>query len=114
SFTRTLVFGFSNGAYYATSLAFRERLDADGVAVFAGGSGSKLHNLQASRAKKRIPLFVAYGSKDPDHPQQEALVRLLQQLKWPHSQLASRVGHTVADAQVRAALRYLGHLLPTE
>src|SRR5687768_7937059 len=40
-FDKVLVFGFSNGAYYATALALRGMLEVDGYGVFAGGSGNK-------------------------------------------------------------------------
>lgn len=108
-FARVLLVGFSNGAYYATSLTFRERFMCDGVAVFAGGSGGKYQRLTASRAKRRVPMFVGYGTLDPDNRQQRALVSLLKTLGWPHRALAAKVGHTVASEQMRAALRFLGH-----
>ncbi|HEY3235599.1 MAG TPA: hypothetical protein VGJ84_12855, partial [Polyangiaceae bacterium] len=44
-FERVLVFGFSNGAYYAASLALRGRLPVDGYGVFAGGSGAMSRRL---------------------------------------------------------------------
>jgi predicted esterase len=109
TFARRFVIGFSNGAYYATSLAFREAFICDGFALFAGGSGSKYHRLAAAKAKRRTPMFVGFGTLDPDNPQQRALVTLLKQLGWPHHSLAAKVGHTVAAEQLRAALRFLGH-----
>lgn len=109
AFQRVFLVGFSNGAYYATSLAFRERFANDGVAVFAGGSGNKYHRLTAARAKRRVPMFVGYGTLDPDNPQQRSLVSLLKQLGWPHRAMAAKVGHTVSSEQLRAALRFLGH-----
>ncbi len=109
---RVLLFGFSNGAYYASNLAFREAVDVDGVAVFAGGSGSKYQRLLAARAERRVPMFVGFGSEDPDHPRQEAMIKMLRQLHWPHRSLKSHAGHTVTDAQIRGALAFLGHRLP--
>lgn len=109
AFARVLLVGFSNGAYYATSLAFRERFTCDGVAVFAGGSGGKYQRLTASRAKRRVPMFVGYGTLDPDNPRQRSLIALLKALGWPHRAVAARVGHTVAGEQLRAALKFLGH-----
>ena len=106
-FERVLVFGFSNGAYYAASLALRGRLDVDGYGVFAGGSGGKYMRLLAARAERRAPIFVGYGTKDPDHRRQRALVRLLRELGWKHSSRADRIGHTVSDAQLRSALAFL-------
>ncbi len=111
-FARILLFGFSNGAYYASNLAFRQAIDIDGVAVFAGGSGSKYQRLLAARAKRRVPLFIGYGIQDPDHRRQQEMVEMLRQLQWPHRALPAKVGHTVSDSQIRAALSYLGHPIP--
>jgi predicted esterase len=106
-FKRVLVFGFSNGAYYATSLALRGRLDVDGYGVFAGGSGGKYLRLLAARAPRRAPIFVGYGTKDPDHRHQRELVSLLRSMGWEHRAKADRIGHTVSDAQIRGALAFL-------
>lgn len=111
-FERVLLFGFSNGAYYASNLAFRDAFVTDGVAAFAGGSGSKYQRLLATRSKRRVPLFVGYGTQDPDHPRQVEMIRMLRAIDWPHRSRADHVGHTVTDAQLRAALSYLGHPLP--
>jgi predicted esterase len=106
-FKRVLVFGFSNGAYYATSLALRGRLEVDGYGVFAGGSGGKYLRLLAARAPRRAPIFVGYGTKDPDHRHQRELVSLLRSMGWEHRVKADRIGHTVSDAQIRGALAFL-------
>lgn len=110
-FERVLLFGFSNGAYYASNLAFREAVQVDGVAAFAGGSGSKYQRLLASRSKRRVPIFVGYGTQDPDHQRQQQMIEMLRQINWPHRARADAVGHTVTDAQLRAALAFLGHPL---
>jgi predicted esterase len=106
-FARVLLFGFSNGAYYATSLALRGRLDVDGYGAFAGGTGGKYGRLLASRSKQRVPIFVGYGTKDPAHGDQVELVRMLREIGWPHRAKPERIGHTVSDAQIRAALAFL-------
>jgi predicted esterase len=107
-FARVFVFGFSNGAYYATSLALRGKLPVDGYGVFAGGNGGKYHKLLSRSARHRAPVFVGYGSKDPDHPRQQNLIRLLGEIAWPHASRVDRIGHTVSDAQIREALAFLG------
>jgi len=106
-FDKVFVFGFSNGAYYAASLAFRGRLDVQGYGVFAGGSGSKYHRILGHRTKVHPPVFVGYGTKDPAHGDQEALVRLLSELNWPYRSRSARVGHMVTDSQLAAAVRFL-------
>jgi len=108
-FERVYVFGFSNGAYYATSLAMRGRLDVDGYALFAGGSGAAYHETEAKKTKKRAPIAVAWGEGDPSHDKQEALAKLLKRLKWPSKALGRRrAGHAMTDEQVEEALAFLG------
>jgi predicted esterase len=106
-FDKVLVFGFSNGAYYAAALALRGMLEVDGYGVFAGGSGNKYDALLAASAPRRVPIFVGYGTRDPDHPRQKQLVSLLRKQGWKHRAKAANVGHTVTDDQIRTALTFL-------
>ncbi len=108
-FERTYVFGFSNGAYYATSLAMRGRIEVDGYALFAGGSGAPYHENEGKKTKKRAPIAVAWGAGDPSHDKQEALVKLLKRIRWPSISLGhARAGHAMTDKQVEEALNFLG------
>ena len=109
AFERVWVFGFSNGAYYATSLALRDRLPVQGYAAFAGGSAAA-HLAQAgARAKRRAQLFVAWGEKDPAHDDQVRLVRMLRGLRWPSRSKGSRhAGHAMTDDAVNEAVAFLG------
>lgn len=107
TFDKVLVFGFSNGAYYAASLALRGKLAVDGYGVFAGGSGNRYDELLAAKAERRVPIFVGYGTRDPDHRRQKQLAALLRRQGWPHRAKAANVGHTVTDAQIRGALSFL-------
>jgi predicted esterase len=108
-FERTYIFGFSNGAYYATSLAMRGVISVDGYALFAGGSGAPYHEYEGRKTKNRVPIAVAYGFADPSHEKQEDLVKLLGRLRWPSISLGhARTGHAMTDMQVAEALGYLG------
>ncbi len=107
-FERTFVMGFSNGAYYATSLAVRAAVDADGYAVFAGGSGSRWIAARArATTKKRAPIFIGYGTRDAARHDARALGNLLGRLKWPHRMRSADVGHTVTNDQLNRAVQYL-------
>ncbi|MGK3959211.1 alpha/beta hydrolase [Sorangium sp. So ce118] len=107
-FERVLVFGFSNGAYYATSLAMRGRLQVDGYAAFAGGSGARHLERSGAQTRLRVPVFVGWGGKDPAHKDQVALARMLRRLKWPSKSLGKpRAGHAMTDDQVDEALDFL-------
>lgn len=108
-FERVYVFGFSNGAYYATSLAMRGRINADGYALFAGGSGAPYHEIEAKRAKLRAPVVVAWGAGDPSHDKQKELAKMLRRLRWPSKEVGrDRAGHAMTDEQVTVALSFLG------
>ncbi|WP_170319734.1 alpha/beta hydrolase [Polyangium spumosum] len=107
-FERVYVFGFSNGAYYATSLAMRNRLDAAGYALFAGGSGASYHEMEAKGTKRRAPIVVAWGAGDPSHDKQKALAKMLKRMRWPHLEIGRpRAGHVMTDEQVEKALAFL-------
>lgn len=111
-FSRLLIFGFSNGAYYATTLAVRQRYPADGYGLFAGGTGSKYNRLLASRSGARVPVFVGYGTKDPAAGDMRSLARMLGDLGWPHQVKPANIGHWVSDAQLQSAIRFLVHSSP--
>ena len=107
-FERTYVFGFSNGAYYATSLALRGRLDSvDGYAVFAGGAAPKHLKKRGVRTKHRPPIYVGYGLKDKAHRDPQRLGRALRAIGWRvRIGERRRAGHTMADSMVLGAMRF--------
>jgi predicted esterase len=107
-FERVWIFGFSNGGYYATSLALRGRLPVDGYAVFAGGSGAKYLKNAGAATKRRAPVFVGWGEKDKAHGDQVKLAKLLKALKWPSTSKGSKTaGHVVLDGHVAEAVKFL-------
>jgi predicted esterase len=109
-FERVYVFGFSNGAYYATSLAMRGRFpEANGYAVFAGGSGKKYLEAAGAQNKHRAPIFVGYGEKDRDRKDPKALIAMLGKMRWKHRASGKKgLGHAIADAQMAEAMTFLG------
>ena len=112
-FERVWVFGFSNGAYYATSLALQGRLTApplrvDGFAVFAGGSAAPYIEKAARHTSTRRPLFVGWGGRDPDHRNQQRLASMLRRLRWPSaSEGAPKAGHVMTDHAAASAVKFL-------
>lgn len=106
-FDEVFVFGFSNGAYYASSLALRGRLEVDGYAVFAGGSAPKGMDRVAKGTKRRVPVFVGIAAKDATAKDARGLAKLLGKLGWPHESASRPVRHVVADAHLERALAYL-------
>ncbi len=107
-FSKVLVFGFSNGAYYATSLALRGQLPVQGYAVFAGGAGAKYLVGPAQSVTRRAPIYVGWGSRDKAKKDPEGLARALKQLGWRHRTGARKgVGHTMTDSQISDAVDFL-------
>lgn len=107
AYDEVFVMGFSNGAYYSSSLALRGKLAVDGYAVFAGGSAPKGSEARAKSVKTRVPVFVGIASKDETAKKGKELAKLLADLKWPHKTNTKPIGHVVADDQLEAALSYL-------
>jgi predicted esterase len=107
-FTRVVVMGFSNGAYYGASLALRGRLAVDGYALFAGGGAEYLER-QARRVRLRPPIYVGYGGRDPAGKKDgKALGGTLRRLGWKHRVVGRpSVGHSMTDAQLREAMDFL-------
>lgn len=114
-FERLYVFGFSNGAYYTSSLALRGRLEeADGYAAFSGGAGGKYASVLGARTSRRVPIFIGYGTRDPAHNDMRTLAKTLSLLGWRHRVKAEDVGHTVTDTQLRFAIAYLSSPHPPQ
>jgi predicted esterase len=107
-FEETFLLGYSNGAYYGSSLALRERLDIDGYALIAGGSSTAELRNAAQTAKRRVPIFVGIAMGDKSSSgDSRGFGALLGAVGWPHKIHASSAGHEVADRQVERALAYL-------
>lgn len=107
SFDEVFVMGFSNGAFYAASLALRGRLDVDGYAVFAGGAAHKGTVASAKAVKNKKPIFLGIASKDDTAKDQRELAKALKKLKWPTRSVSRPVGHVVADDHLEKALEFL-------
>jgi predicted esterase len=106
-FDEVFVVGFSNGAYYASSLALRGRLDVDGYAVFAGGSAPDFLAKRGKSTEQRAPVFAGIAAKDSTAKDTRRLAKVLADLGWPHKSESRNVGHLIADAHLDHALTYL-------
>ncbi len=106
-FDEVFVIGFSAGAYFAASIALRDRLKADGFVLLAGGSPFD----PGAPVEHPAPLFVGVSSKDrATAPPARALAQALTARAWPHRVDEEPVGHTVSDLHVAHALVYLRRL----
>jgi predicted esterase len=113
-FARRFVFGFSNGAYYASSLALRGRFEADGFGVFAGGSSSGHLAVGAREVQRRAPVYVGYGDRDGTAKRDaQRFGATLRELHWPSRVVGRpRVGHTMTDSMVAEALEFFAANAP--
>lgn len=107
-YTKLIVVGFSNGAYYASSLVLRDAFEADGYATFAGGGANYLE-ATAKRIKRRPPVYVGWGLQDKSAKKDAAgFAKLLKRLGWRHRAKARpKVGHTMTDAGLKEAMGFL-------
>ena len=94
------VVGFSSGAYFATSLALRAKLDVDGYVLLAGGAPGA-----PDPDARRTPVFVGVCARDrASAPAARELGRLLSGRGWPTRTDEQPVGHGVSDVHVAHAL----------
>jgi predicted esterase len=104
-FDEVFVLGFSSGAYYASSLALRGRLDVDGYGVFAGATSA---GPPTKDFGKRAPIFVGVCARDrATAPDSRGFGYTLSTLSWPHKTDEQPVGHMFADNHIGHALTYL-------
>ena len=103
-FDEVFVVGFSSGAYFATSLALRDRLKADGYVLLAGGAPT----VAKSEGHHRAPIFIGVSATDyATAPSARSLGRWLAARDWPHRVNEQPVGHMVSDLHMVRALSYL-------
>lgn len=105
-FDEVFVMGFSSGAYFASSLALRGRLDdVDGYAVFAGGAAYASRPGAAARVS---PVFVGVCAEDRQTAgDSRAVGAALAARGIPHRVDEERVGHMFSDIHVLHAAAYL-------
>ncbi|MGO8994295.1 MAG: alpha/beta hydrolase [Polyangiaceae bacterium] len=102
-FDEVYVVGFSSGAYFATSLALRAKLEVDGYVVLAGGA----RRAPAPDTSPRVPVFVGVCANDhASAPEARELGHFLKAQGWPARIDELQVGHGVSDVHVGHALAW--------
>ena len=102
-FDEVYVVGFSSGAYFATSLALRAKLRADGDVILAGET---LGPRAPTRARR--PFFVGVCAHDKaSAPHARELGQALASRGWPTRIDEEPVGHGVSDVHMAHALAWL-------
>jgi predicted esterase len=103
-FDDVYVVGFSSGAYYASSLALRGKLDVDGYVLLAGGAVSRV----SADTRRRPPIFVGVCANDAQTaPGARALGGTLATWGWPSRVDEQPVSHMVTGVHLAHALAYL-------
>ncbi|MCW5836610.1 MAG: hypothetical protein KIS78_29705 [Labilithrix sp.] len=104
-FDDVFVMGFSSGAYFASSLAMRGRLDVDGYAVFAGGQPM---GARATPIARFSPVFVGVCADDATTAaHSRAFAGSLAAAGIPRAVNEQRVGHGLDHVHFTSALAYL-------
>jgi predicted esterase len=104
-FDDVFVMGFSSGAYFASSLAMRGRLDVDGYAVFAGGQPMPATTTPVFRFS---PVFVGVCAADETTAaHSRAFAGSLRSAGIPRAVNEQHVGHGLDHVHFTGALAYL-------
>lgn len=102
-FTRVYVAGSSSGAYFASALALRGGIEADGFGVMSGGSGAATPELP-KLAKK--PFYIGFGEGDTVAESAKALGEVLRHAGWPVRVAGHRVGHGAKEVYLDEAFAF--------
>jgi predicted esterase len=104
-FDDVFVMGFSSGAYFASSLAMRGRLDVDGYAVFAGGQPMPA---APSPVVRFSPVFIGVCADDTTTAaHSRAFAGSLTAAGIPRAVNEQHVGHGLDHVHFTSALAYL-------
>jgi dienelactone hydrolase len=101
-----VLFGFSNGAYFATLVATRALGAFDAIAIAHGGP------VPPTRANgKKPPLLLLTADDDPSDGEMRQLDAELAREKWPHELVSREGGHALPDADIAFALSFFDRAL---
>jgi predicted esterase len=107
-FDEVFIFGFSSGAYFASSLAMRGRVDVDGYAVFAGGQPMPPPAGRADRSAHMASVFVGVCANDrTTAAHSRAFAGSLAAAGIPRMVSEQKVGHDLSEVHFAQALSYL-------
>ncbi len=104
-FARTWLAGSSNGAFFATVLALNGEFEADGFGAMSGGSREG-RSVARSRAQRRAPFYVGYGTYDDLKPHPISLGELLREAGWPHRVAVHPTGHGAREVYLEEAVDF--------
>lgn len=104
-YDEVFVMGFSSGAYFASSLAMRGRMDVDGYATFAGGQPMPA---AAAPVERFAPVFVGVCADDATSAaHSRAFAGSLAAAGIPRAVNEQHVGHGLSEVHFASALSFL-------
>jgi predicted esterase len=110
-----VLFGFSNGAYFAALIATRALARFDAVVVAHGGppwSDSDESPLGAVDAGASAPpMLLVTADDDAADPEMRKLDGTLTLAGWPHALVAREGGHSLPDWDIDVALTFFRRVL---
>jgi predicted esterase len=104
-YEEVFVMGFSSGAYFASTLAMRGRLDVDGYAVLAGGSSAPP---PPKPVRHWAPVFVGVCANDTTSANDSrAFAAALATANIPRAVSEQPIGHGMSHVHFAYAISYL-------
>jgi predicted esterase len=104
-FDEVYIFGFSSGAYFASSLAMRGRVNVDGYAVFAGGQPMAAPSEHPAHS---APVFVGVCANDrTTAAHSRAFAGSLAAAGISRMVSEQKIGHDLSEVHFAQALAYL-------
>jgi predicted esterase len=104
-YDEVIVMGFSSGAYFASSLAMRGRMDVDGYAVFAGGQPMPA---AAAPVERFAPVFVGVCADDETTAaHSRAFAGSLAAAGIPRAVSEQHVGHGLSEVHFASAISFV-------
>jgi predicted esterase len=105
AFDDVFLMGFSSGAYFASSLAMRGRVDVDGYATFAGGQPM---SARSTPVLQWSPVFVGVCANDETTASHSrAFASSLSAAGIPRAVVERQVGHGLDHIHFTSALSFL-------
>jgi poly(3-hydroxybutyrate) depolymerase len=96
-----VLFGFSNGAYFAVLIATRALAPFEAVVVAHGGPVEPTHAEGVP-----MPMLLITADDDASDPEMQLLDDELSRAAWPHALVARDGGHALPDWDIEAALTF--------
>lgn len=103
-----VLFGFSNGGYFAALITTHGLATFDAVAIAHGGP------VEPTLAADDMPPILLVTSEDAADPEMRKLDGELTLARWPHALVARAGGHSLPDWDIDVAVTFFARVLAGE